>query len=952
MMSRPETAKLIKEAMASPVGSTSRVKARKLFSIMNKLHASHDGMGGPGYMPNMYQPMAQGEEMMSYPQPQPTTPQNLVIFHRIPTPKLHYGPRKQANVADGAGGPGIYDGAGGVFSDASTWLKDGLAKFNSALGTASKVASFVPGSPNFGQNLVPSVNLSPTWSAFKNPATPATPPPAPVVAPGKLPVQTGALSRIGSYISNTVLPTAAKGISAFGNSAAGLIQTAGQNIFQGGLDAYRYLAGYDPNTSKYAGPGYTNFNQTPGGQAASSIYAQWMPTTSAAPRTAAAPAPAPTAGTTTPPLGGVNPTIAGTSTPAGGTAPYGPSVNGNALTGGSPATSGAGSAALNVAKSLGITDTKMSLAQAIRTYGIDGFVNGIIKNEGGSPAGVVNNPGNIKYNGLPGQVNSGVKATDGGTFASYPSEAAGRAAIAGIITNAANGKSAAYGTDPTVESFMNTYTNTGPGAGASIAGSSTPGGSSTSISTKYSNLATGGQEAVADSMGAGMFAMANLFDKNNPVTEGKNIGELQEENRKTIWDKYGIDKLMTKQEALRKEQVALPQDVVDYISARDTYLKDTDRQIAELIDREITHGNMSDPAHAAAVNNQLNALYLQRGRQNQNYIGYLTRATDEHQRALDEVTYDLTNKLKLAEEELKGANAGTVATYNMYASALADMYTAIQDAPTRLVQKQILEQQLLTAQASSVTDPAKLDAQTGYIAQYAKLKGHIIDSNGIVLPGIDLVNEINTMAALDRSILPTNIIQAYADGVNQYLSSEVDTTPNKTGTGVTAEGKVQTAERAIAQFAKLALAGADNANTVVLAQTYANDVATNLAAQIGRSLVSSGKAEAMMEVVGKELAPKGFFGPKQPPTQEQFIKAVTTKTGDPLDASMAAAIYAVFQRFVADGGTPASAVQAFLYPVSSTADRAQPAPYTVDQFAHNLGTVYASNVLTRAFTGQ
>ena len=50
MMRRPENAKLIREALSSPVGSTSRAKAKKMFSIMHKLHTSRDGVGGPGMM--------------------------------------------------------------------------------------------------------------------------------------------------------------------------------------------------------------------------------------------------------------------------------------------------------------------------------------------------------------------------------------------------------------------------------------------------------------------------------------------------------------------------------------------------------------------------------------------------------------------------------------------------------------------------------------------------------------------------------------------------------------------------------------------------------------------------------------------------------------------------------------------------------------------------------------
>lgn len=110
---------------------------------------------------------------------------------------------------------------------------------------------------------------------------------------------------------------------------------------------------------------------------------------------------------------------------------------------------GAVSTVANVA---GIEDPTMPLSDAVSKYGVDNIVSGIIKNEGGSPSGVMNNPGNIKYAGLPGQTDSGVKATDGGTFASYASDADGRSAIAQLITNGANNPSTSFA------GFINKYT--------------------------------------------------------------------------------------------------------------------------------------------------------------------------------------------------------------------------------------------------------------------------------------------------------------------------------------------------------------------------------------------------------------------------------------------------------------------------------------------------------------
>lgn len=99
----------------------------------------------------------------------------------------------------------------------------------------------------------------------------------------------------------------------------------------------------------------------------------------------------------------------------------------------------------------------------------------MIRGEGGSPAGVVNNPGNVKFAGLPGQIDSGIKARDGGNFASYATPEAGLGAITGLIEHAASGGSAAYGPAPTVASFARTYRGGAP-LGTASASSISPEG--------------------------------------------------------------------------------------------------------------------------------------------------------------------------------------------------------------------------------------------------------------------------------------------------------------------------------------------------------------------------------------------------------------------------------------------------------------------------------------------
>lgn len=140
-------------------------------------------------------------------------------------------------------------------------------------------------------------------------------------------------------------------------------------------------------------------------------------------------------------------------------------VNGIPINNNPSSTSSAGNgtttapAAPVVANLIGITDPTVPLSSVIGNVniGVDGIVNGIIANEGGSPKGVINNPGNIKFNNLPGQTNSGVTATDGGTFASYSTKQDGIQAIGSLVQKASD-------TGESFDTFINKYTGTGQSA--------------------------------------------------------------------------------------------------------------------------------------------------------------------------------------------------------------------------------------------------------------------------------------------------------------------------------------------------------------------------------------------------------------------------------------------------------------------------------------------------------
>jgi hypothetical protein len=819
MMRNPETSKLVKEAMASSLGSTSRAKAKKIFSIMSKLHQSYDGIGGPGMM---YDQMSYGQTPAPEMDPVHIPTDNskgMVVFHKIPKPKITYGNKASKFKAR----PGSYDGKGGI-GDIGT----GLLTVMQGLGS----------SPYGNQ---PSTN---------------TPIPSPTPATNN---------------SSTASPF---GVNIFNNP----------NPYQ----TSPTLATQTPNVSTAQGPAY----KAPDG---SYVYQTPQQQTSY----------------------NTNP------------------VNNNIKLAGTDLTSSTvpNTAARNVASFLGVDPSA-----PLSNVQISSLMSAIARNEGYSDGRSQiainnNNPGNLKYTGQAGATR-GQAASDGGYYAKFSTAQDGWNAMqADLQYKISSGKYT------TVADLMNTWSPEANGLSAGPV-------------SKYSGLSATAQGAVNENTGAGMFAMNQILDPNNPFTHGKTLGEIEAANQQTLWDKYNIGGLQDMMVKMTAEGATLPSDVTAYIKGRDQFLQQTDQQINNFITTAMSTTAMSDPANATKANAQLNYLYTLRGRQNQSYIGYLNDAISQHQASLNNITNLYSTALNSYENELKNSVAITESQYNMYTAALSDMYTAVDGAPMQQAQLDLIAAQIAGTAASQASDAAKLSEQTGFIAQGNKLEGYIWDTSHLAMPGTDLVKQIQDFSALDPTISAANIIQVYTQGVLNYLSaadekSSYGTSGNQNP--VTSAGKTKIAEEAITQFAHLAIAGSDNDNTVMLAQTSADQVAQKLAGHIaGQITATTGKAEALMGAIGT-LNPTGWFAAKTPPTETKFVENVTSATKNPLDESLARAIYAVFQRYIADGGTAAGAVNAFLYPTSSTSDRGNPEPLTADQFAMQIGSIYASNVEQGAF---
>lgn len=443
-----------------------------------------------------------------------------------------------------------------------------------------------------------------------------------------------------------------------------------------------------------------------------------------------------------------------------------------------------------------------------------------------------------------------------------------------------------------------------------------------SISTDYSNLNNAATGAVKDNIGAGMFAY-----NNNKLPKPTAYDE-------TIWNRYNIDTIRDKELEAFNEQDEMS-------NARNKYLLQTDSAINGFMNTMTSTwaGQSSNPGDIANSSAQLSYLYSLRGKENRSYLSYLDRAIEQSQTELSNLDKMYGTALNAYQKELETSNTITKDQYNLYMSALADMYTSVEGAPMKAAQLRLYEAQALSAEAQAAADSGKLAGQVSYLEDYPNIKKlDLLTNDGLAKIGTDLVAELGSLSQLAPEINGINVVKAYEQGVLSYLNSANEKNPT-TGTGVDYAGKVKIAGEAIRNFANMSTAFADNSTMV----NYASAAAENVAASIGKQVAEKieGSSDKIQSSI-KSLSSKGLFGYKKSPTQDEFVKSITADTGNAIDASMAAAIYAVFQRYVADGGTAEEWVNEKLNPNGY--------PITPVQLSYDVGNMYALSLLQDAFS--
>ena len=694
-MSDPKLSKSFRDAMKAPIGSTMRKTAGSTFSIMSKVKGVHNAQGGYyngqggmfgdaiNGMSNFIGGITGTNTQPSSPATKPSNPGNMTIFPAAPAFKKVVPPPV-------GGYPGTVPITSTTTPTYTPPVKTNL--FDIKVNAIPKPQSGVlPGTTLLATSTVPVAKT-------------------PVVAPIST-YKPGAIAQGLDWITQKAVPNAAKYIGAGAAGIAGGLQYVVQNGLQKAGDVGNYLFGEDTSTPEVISP--IDFKDTAGGKVVKKIADNINKTNTTQPIT--------TTGTiedfnnirnalkipgavSEVPGGVSGSTITETkkTDSSGLTTGHWNAWNPSDTTVGDTASNGAItniSSNINTnsdgAKNMLTTSGVNSGGQKTSGYGgeiVPSISSKVVDNltpdekkalftaqaarEGSTLPG---NPWGIKLGGLTKHwVDEGLakinpnKAKDGGQFLIFKDEATANAARDEMLFG---GKSIYTG--KTVDAAMKLWSNykIEDGTTSSLTTSSVPG------ATSYKSV----QDAVAQGVGAQNYAISTAKSEMPGGSLINAYNELEAKKRK----EYGLEeKELALSEAKTNAKNLMPA-LQDYIRGKDEYLKDIDSMInkTELSRKDLDMGN---PAVKNSYNNYLAYLYRLKGKQTARYGTYLDSAKADAEYDIAKLESDFTTAQNHYNTDMTKVGGLLQSDYNDRVLELTNLYTSLQDAPTRLINQETL----------------------------------------------------------------------------------------------------------------------------------------------------------------------------------------------------------------------------------------------------------------------
>lgn len=365
-------------------------------------------------------------------------------------------------------------------------------------------------------------------------------------------------------------------------------------------------------------------------------------------------------------------------------------------------------AASSVATLLKLTPTTplkqvpiQDLAAAIATN--EGFFNGTSK-----IAIANNNPGNLKFANQKGATQ------DSKGFAVFATVDEGAQALINDLTSKYNS-----GKYNTINDLMSVYSPDSDNP-------ANPSYNSNSSSTG-DQIKSDAQSAVNSGTGPGFFAMNEANAKFGGSLD-QYITNLDEKLKKD----FKLEPLELELSNLKSESSNFIPTLTSYMKGRDQYSKAIDKMI-DAAQGDLLSVDMSDPASVERYNNYTTYLYTLKGRQNERYGNYLNAAVSDYNADVTKLQTNYDNVYKQYTDAL--TRQGTLAQneYNTLYTTMSDLYTNLENAPTKAQNAIILQQQIDANNLTALQNGVDSTTYPDYYKDTKTFGENITDKDGLLL---------------------------------------------------------------------------------------------------------------------------------------------------------------------------------------------------------------------------
>ena len=250
---------------------------------------------------------------------------------------------------------------------------------------------------------------------------------------------------------------------------------------------------------------------------------------------------------------------------------------------------------------------------------------------------------------------------------------------------------------------------------------------------------------------------------------------------------FNLAPLETELTNLKSQGANLVPTLQTFMKGKDQYLSFIDSMIQQT-EGSLLRTDMGNPATASSYNNYLNYLYTLKGRQNQRYGNFLNSAISDYNADLTKVQSNYDTTYKNYEDAMNRQGTMAQNEYNNLMTRMASVYTELENAPTKKLNLEILQQQKDSNALALAQNGINQSQSTNpkYLEDVKKYGEFIADKDGNL--STDLLGANGLLGFFEKINYQGGDPQAAVDAVNRAMATAI---MNDTGGGLSTINKFQ-----------------------------------------------------------------------------------------------------------------------------------------------------------------